>query len=255
MKYLSAIVVCLLLFSLAGCAEPLTPNNVHEKPHFEGIVVEKLDGSVLVSVNSNEDIYPNVELISVPTEAELGINNVRLNVGDEIIVFYEEPISASIPAFLAAVYMINEGGTCLCDKCRNKPEVEREELQYDQFGNPTVTALTFQEAQENISFGHMFPSEIIDGYMYEYEIGVCGNAVLDARFYNSNGDELFIKIAPRGHFGDVETDTVFYLDNLTNGSYIYFYGNGCIAYYSLSAGDINNTQGFMEMVNSAPAFR
>lgn len=132
-------------------------------------------------------------------------------------------------------------------------ELNTSDLYYDQFGNPIATSLSLQEAQAYEPFGYLFPTAIIHGYADEYEISVFGDTILEARFYNGE-DELLIKIAAKEFFGDIQTNTVFYLDNLTNGTYIYIDGSDYIVYYSFSASDINDVQGFIEMVNSAAFF-
>lgn len=116
--------------------------------------------------------------------------------------------------------------------------------------------LSLQEAQENVPFGNLFPTEILDGYVLEGEIAIYDETVLQAKFYNSNSnDELTIRIAAKEYFGEVETNTVLYRDNLENkGSLIYIEGEDYIVCYTFSESDINDVQGFRKMVDSATYF-
>lgn len=129
--------------------------------------------------------------------------------------------------------------------------------------------LTLSEAMNDKTFGMLFPTQILEGYVLEDSPGIYGvsdyaelkatdNAVLSATFYNEeHGDEMIIRIASKEWFHSHEEDsfelnTIHYREHLSGvGSYIYFEGGDNIICYSFARRDIAQIEGFWDMVNSA----
>ena len=121
----------------------------------------------------------------------------------------------------------------------------------------TKNELTFEEAQNCEPFGMYFPSVIADGYQLEDKVHIYDETVMEAVFVNSiNNDILVLRIAPQSRYDGVETGKVFYKDKGDNkSSYIYVDCGDYIVYYSSNQYDLNEIDGFKEMVESASFFR
>ena len=127
--------------------------------------------------------------------------------------------------------------------------------------NEPKIELTLNEAMKDKTFGMLFPSQILEGYVLEDTpciYGVGNNAVLKAVFSNEElEDEMIIRIASREWFHSheqesMELNTVHYRENIDKaGSYIYFEGKDNIVSYSFTTRDIAQIDGFWDMVNSA----
>lgn len=122
--------------------------------------------------------------------------------------------------------------------------------------------LTLEEATNDATFGNLFPTQILAGYVLEDSVGIYGDpaTVLQANFYNAEiEDELVIKIANREYFAtnnDFVLDTVLYCETTTGkGSYIYIEGGEYVAYYSFRTTDIAEMDEFYSMVFSAKYFK
>lgn len=129
--------------------------------------------------------------------------------------------------------------------------------------------LTLKEAMNDKTFGTLFPTQILEGYVLEDSPSIYGvsdyavlkttdNAVLKAIFYNEEfGDEMVIRIASKEWFSSheqesYELNTIFYQEYLNGtGSRIYFEGDDHIICYSFTQRDIAQIEGFWDMVNSA----
>lgn len=129
--------------------------------------------------------------------------------------------------------------------------------------------LTLKEAMNDKTFGMLFPTQILEGYVLEDSPGIYGvsdyaelettdSVVLAALFYNEEfGDEMRVRIASKEWFHSHEEDsfelnTIHYREYLSGvGSYIYFEGGDNIICYSFTARDIAQIEGFGDMVNSA----
>lgn len=91
---------------LSGCSKTINMNNVFDEPNFTGIVDEVNKGSILVSVNEDEDEIKSSDLISVLLDVELKDSITDLKVGDEVRVYYDGSIAESYPAQVDKVYAI-----------------------------------------------------------------------------------------------------------------------------------------------------
>lgn len=123
--------------------------------------------------------------------------------------------------------------------------------------------LTLEEASREGAFGKLFPTQVMDGYVLEGDVGVYGNpgTVLQAEFYNENlEDVLLIKIAAKEWFlaqqRDLPLNTVLYRETLQGReSEIYIDGGDYIVFYSFCKTDMADNRDFYDMVTSAPQFQ
>lgn len=122
-------------------------------------------------------------------------------------------------------------------------------------------ALTLEEAACNDTFGELFPTRIIDGYILEDSVGIYDGTVMQARFYNEAArDELVIEIANKEWFynthQNLDLNTILYQET-TRGisSAIYIEGGDYIVYYSFATSDLKANDDFLTMVTSATHFK
>ena len=114
--------------------------------------------------------------------------------------------------------------------------------------------LSVSEAVAYEPYGELFPQTILDGYVLEENtVGLYDGKVLKAVYCNnSTEDVMTITISDKGHFGNVELNTV--LEKEQNGSKIYMDSGDYVVCYSFDTRDINTIEGFDKMVSSAVAF-
>lgn len=122
-------------------------------------------------------------------------------------------------------------------------------------------ALTLEEAAGNDTFGKLFPTRIIDGYILEDSVGIYDGTVMQARFYNEAArDELVIEIADKEWFysthQNLDLNTILYWET-TRGvsSAIYIEGGDYIISYSFATSDLKANADFLTMVTSATYFK
>lgn len=148
------------------------------------------------------------------------------------------------------------------------PALDKQDFNSVTENEPRIE-LTLSEAMNAPTFGTLFPTQILEGYVLEYSPSIYGvsdyaelketdNAVLKAIFYNEEfGDEMVIRIASKEWFyshekESTELNTVYYKESIDNaGSYIYFEGDNYIVCYSFTQRDIAKIEGFWDMVDSA----
>ncbi len=115
--------------------------------------------------------------------------------------------------------------------------------------------LTFEEAQNCEPFGIYLPSIIADGYRLEKEVSIYNETVMEAVFVNDeNGDTLIVRIAPQTLYSDAETGKILYNDDENKSSYLYVDCGDYIVYYSSAKYDLDEVQGFDEMITSSRYF-
>lgn len=95
----------------AYITKPLTRNDViQHKPNFSGTVIEiNDDTSILVHVNENDPIIKSSDKIFVSLNvkmANISVSGRDLDIGDDIIVYYDGIIAESYPAQINGVYAI-----------------------------------------------------------------------------------------------------------------------------------------------------
>lgn len=122
-------------------------------------------------------------------------------------------------------------------------------------------ALTLEEAAGNDTFGKLFPTWVIDGYILEDSVGIYDGTVMQARFYNETArDELVIQITDKEWFynthQNLDLNTILYQET-TRGisSAIYIEGGDYIVYYSFATSDLKANDDFLTMVTSATYFK
>lgn len=97
---LSAAVILTLLYVF----RPLTMNEVWDKPHFSGTVLEVRDGSLLVEADEGESVRQSSDVFSVSTDVQLKDSTTDFAVGDRICVYFDGQIAESYPAQIHKVY-------------------------------------------------------------------------------------------------------------------------------------------------------
>jgi hypothetical protein len=90
------MVMAIIIFS--GCHNRIDMKNVHNEPHFAGVVVEVFDGSILVSVNEGEDIRSSSDLIFISLDVYLADSMTDFMSGDEVVVYFDGTIMETYPA-------------------------------------------------------------------------------------------------------------------------------------------------------------
>ena len=127
--------------------------------------------------------------------------------------------------------------------------------------NELCTVLSVEEALEDEIFGEYFPLIYADGYSLENaEVYIYGSAasdvtVMEAYFYKGS-DEIYMKIEPLSLYEEYyDTDIIYYRTESSNpdSSFIYVDCGDYIVYYS-SAADLNEVDGFYEMITSSLYF-
>lgn len=122
-------------------------------------------------------------------------------------------------------------------------------------------ALTLEEAADNDTFGKLFPTWVIDGYILEEFVGIYDDTVMQAKFYNETaGDELVVEIAEKewfySRYQNLELNTIFYQETMKGvSSAIYIEGGDYIINYSFETSDMKKNDDFLAMVTSASYFK
>lgn len=116
--------------------------------------------------------------------------------------------------------------------------------------------LTFAEAQAYEPFGAYLPSVAAEGYSLDAEVAVYNETVMEAVFVNAeSGDTLVVRIASSAQYGAVETGKVLYREaGGSSSSYLYVDCGDYLVYYSSAECDLNEVEGFQEMVASSEYF-
>lgn len=84
----------------------MTMNDIYSEPNFSGVVDKVYDNSILVSVNSEEEIFKTSDTISVSLNVKLKDSMTHFNIGDEVSIYYDGTVAESYPAQINTVYAI-----------------------------------------------------------------------------------------------------------------------------------------------------
>lgn len=96
----------LIIGVLAYLFKPMTMNDIYSEPNFSGVVDKVYDNSILVSVNSEEEIFKTSDTISVSLNVKLKDSMTHINIGDEVSIYYDGTVAESYPAQINTVYAI-----------------------------------------------------------------------------------------------------------------------------------------------------
>ena len=96
----------LIIGVLAYLFKPMTMNDIYSEPNFSGVVDKVYDNSILVSVNSEEEIFKTSDTISVSLNVKLKDSMTHFNIGDEVSIYYDGTVAESYPAQINTVYAI-----------------------------------------------------------------------------------------------------------------------------------------------------
>ena len=86
--------------------QPMSMKNVHNEPHFSGVITEVHENSILVRVNEGEAARLSSDLIYVSLDVKLKDSISEWFIGDEVTVYYDGEILETYPAQVNNVYAI-----------------------------------------------------------------------------------------------------------------------------------------------------
>lgn len=106
MKKIIALAIALVsVLSMVGCARTMN-DVIGKEPEFVGVVIEVMDDSIVVNVDSSEAEYDNCPVVMVPLDVEISDSYLDCSVGDEVVVYYDGNIIGGEPAMVEKVYAI-----------------------------------------------------------------------------------------------------------------------------------------------------
>lgn len=109
MKKLYGLFIAFALLIIGGLAylfKPMTMNDIYSEPNFSGVVDKVYDNSILVLVNSEEEIFKTSNAISVSLNVKLKDSMTQFSIGDEVSIYYDGTVAESYPAQINTVYAI-----------------------------------------------------------------------------------------------------------------------------------------------------
>lgn len=109
MKKLYGLFIAFALLIIGGLAylfKPMTMNDIYSEPNFSGVVDKVYDNSILVLVNSEEEIFKTSDAISVSLNVKLKDSMTQFSIGDEVSIYYDGTVAESYPAQINTVYAI-----------------------------------------------------------------------------------------------------------------------------------------------------
>lgn len=105
-NFLGFIVGCVIILSLlAGCGRTMD-YVIQNEPSVAGIVVNQTDSYVTIDVNDDEDVYNDYPTLLVSLNVEQEDSATSFDLGDEIVVFYNDVITDDAPGKVETVYAI-----------------------------------------------------------------------------------------------------------------------------------------------------